>query len=208
MKRLLFGIMMVIMMLSCLISVAMAEDVAAPTTAPAVDTAVINKIVVTNFEDNSEVITTFADGASKITVTYATDIFYEGKQSVKVEASTSAWDGTVFEVPEGKGDWTDMTTFKMWVYGSNSKKGYDIEINDANKELLLYPIKDNWEGWKQVVIPLKKFASRGDYQDSKAKINRKIDMPVKQIQFFNANSNSGGSGKITLYFDLLEVTNE
>ncbi len=205
MKRLFFGIMMAVLMLSCLIPV-MAEDLATSATAPAADTAA-SRIVIADFEDSSLVISTFADGASKIDVTYATDIFYEGKQSVKVEANTKAWDGAVYAVPEGKGDWTGMTTFKVWIYGSNSKKGYDIELNDAGGELFLYPIKDNWEGWQQVVIPLKKFVSRSDYQDSKAKVNRKIDMPVKQLQFFNANNNSG-SGKLTLYFDLFEVTNE
>jgi hypothetical protein len=208
-KRLLLGSLMMVLVFSCLIPLTMAEDAVAPTTAPVADTAAINRIVVADFEDSSSpAITTFADGASKITITYVTDIFYEGKQSIKVEANTSAWDGAVYAVPEGKGDWTGMTTFKTWIYGSNSKKGYDIEINDAGKELFLYPVKDNWEGWKQVIIPLKKFVSRSDYQDSKAKVNRKIDMPVGQVQFFNASNVSGGSGKLTLYFDLFEVTNE
>lgn len=202
MKRLFFGILIVVMMLGCLIPLALAED------APVADVPAVQSLIVTGFEDSSEAITTFADGASKIAVSYVTDIAYEGKQAVKVEANTSAWCGTVYEVPEGKGDWTGMTTFKLWIYGSNSKKGYDVEINDAGKELFLYPIKDNWEGWKQVIIPLKKFVSRSDYQDSKAKINRKIDYPIQQIQFFNANNNSGGSGKLVLYFDLFEVTNE
>ena len=207
MKRLLFGILMVIMALGCMIPLALAEDAPAADT-PAADVPAVQSLVITSFEDGSDIITTFADGASKISVSFDTEIFFDGKQSVKVEAYTSAWDGTVYEVPEGKGDWTGMTTFKLWIYGSNSKKGYDIELNDAGKELFLYPIKDNWEGWKQVIIPLKKFYSRSDYQDSKAKINRKIDYPVKQIQFFNANNNSGGSGKLILYFDLFEVTNE
>jgi len=201
-KRLIFGTMTAVMMLlSCLIPVTMADEVAPPADN-------IKRIVVTDFEDSSEIITTFADGASKISATYVTDIVYEGKQAVKVEANCSAWLGTVYEVPEGKGDWTGMTTFKCWIYGSGSKKGFDIEINDAGKELFIFFLRDNWEGWKQVVIPLKKFVSRSDYQDSKAKINRKIDMPIKQIQFFNANNNSGGSGKLVLYYDLLEVTNE
>lgn len=209
MKRLLFGILMVSLVFSCLIPVTLAEDTAAPTTAPVAENPAIKRIVVADFEDSgSPAITTFADGASKITVTYVTEIFYEGKQAIKLEAQTSAWDGAVYAVPEDKGDWTGMTTFKTWIYGSNSKKGYDIEISDAGKELFLYPVKDNWEGWKQVIIPLNKFVSRSDYQDSKAKVNRKIDMPIGQVQFFNASNVTGGSGKLTVYFDLFEVTNE
>jgi hypothetical protein len=206
MKRLSVGILMVIFALVCLIPFALAEDAAAPTDAPA-----IQKILVADFEDSSQALTTFADGSSKISVSYVNDMVYEGKQAVKVEANTgnnAAYSGAIYAIPEGKGDWTGMTTFTMWIYGSNSKKGYDIELNDAGKELFIYFLKDNWEGWKQVAIPLKKFNSRGDYQDPKAKVNRKIDFPVQQIQFFNANNMSGGSGKITLYYDLFEVTNE
>lgn len=190
-----------------MVPLGMAEDAATPNTDPAADAPAVQKMLITNFEDGSDVITTFADSASKITVSFVTDIVYEGKQAVKVEAQTKNWDGTVYEVPEEKGDWTGMTTFSLWIYGSNSKKGYDIEINDAGNELFIYPLKDNWEGWKQVIIPLNKFKSRSDYQAPKAKVNRKIDYPIKQIQFFNANNNSG-SGQIVLYFDLFEVTNE
>jgi len=165
-------------------------------------------VQITGFEDSTVELTTFADSGSKISAVYNTEIVQEGNQSVYVEAKTSAWAGVVLEVEGEKADWTEMTTFKMWVYGSESKKRFDLQLEDQFGELFLVNIKDDFSGWKQFVFKLNDIKQRRDYQDPKAKRNRKIDYPLKTIQFCTTNSGSGGRGNLSLYFDNFEVTNE
>lgn len=194
MKKNLLVTLLVVIILSVLISVVTANE---PKT-----------ILIADFEDSSVELVTFADSSSKISATYTTDLFHQGNQSVLVEAQTSGWTGVVLDLQGEKADWSEMTTFKMWIYGFNSKKRFDVQFEDKEKELFLVNIKDDFEGWKEFVFKLSDIKPRKDYQDPKAKLNKVIDYPLTSLQFCTTNSGSGGSGKLKLYFDSFEVTNE
>lgn len=201
MKRLLLGIMMMVLILSCQIPVTMAET-------PTAEAPPMKSILVADFEESNPDVQVYNGSASKISFEFAADVVHDGKVSVLVKTQLNDWALALYNLPEGKNDWTGMTTFKMWVYGSGSKYAYDVEIQDNDQELLMYVLKDTWTGWQQVVIPLNKFKRRSDYQDSKAKLNGKIDYPLKTIQFFNVNNASCGNKPFSIYFDQFEVTNE
>lgn len=194
MKKNLLTMLMFLLILTCMISAVFATEV--------------KTIKIADFEDSTLELVTFADSGSKITPTYTTDIFQEGKQSVLVEARTANWAGVVLILEGDKADWSGMTTFKMWVYGSESKKRFDVQFEDKDGELFLENIKDDFAGWKQFVFKINEIKPRKDYQDPKAKLNKIIDYPLKTLQFCTTNSGSGGSGKLQLYFDNFEVTNE
>jgi Carbohydrate binding domain (family 11). len=165
-------------------------------------------IQITGVEDSAVAITTFGDPGSKITATYDTTIAQEDKQPILIQAQTASWAGVVLVLEGEKADWTGMTTFKMWVYGSGSKKRFDVQFEDTNGELFLVNIKDDFTGWKQFSFKLSDIKPRKDYQDPKAKLNKIIDYPLKTLQFCTTNAGSGGSGKLSLYFDNFEVANE
>lgn len=65
-------------------------------------------------------------------------------------------------------DWNGYATFSLWVRGSNSGQRHFIEIksdgNDAtNSNRYVYPLEDDFSGWKFVNIPFGAFAARTGY---------------------------------------------
>ncbi len=156
----------------------------------------VASILISDFEDSSKELITYAGPQSKITAVYSTEKAKSGKQSAKVTHQTKDWAGALVTVDEGKGDWTGMKTFRMWVYGSNSKASFNIDLEDAKKEQFRYTITDDFEGWKEFVIPLSEFKWRTDWQASDAVLNKKYDYPMMTVQFCTATL-----GNFTLYFD-------
>lgn len=157
---------------------------------------VADKILVADFEDPSLKIDVYAGPASKISAGISSEQVKNGKYAAKVEHDTRDWSGAVIVPPVEKRDWTGMKTFRMWVYGSNSKSRLNIDIPDAKKEFFRYSYVDDFEGWKELVIPLSEFKSRTDWQPSDASINKKMDFPIYELHFCTS-----GFGKGVHYFD-------
>ena len=61
-------------------------------------------------------------------------------------------------------------------------------------------VKDDFEGWKEMVIPFTSFIARGDWQPDTADGNRKLDFPVQSYQF---EPKTVGSN--VLYFDCVTL---
>ncbi|MGC8765055.1 MAG: carbohydrate binding domain-containing protein [Brevinematia bacterium] len=157
---------------------------------------VADQILITDFEDSSKELITYAGPQSKITAIYSTEQAKSGKQSAKITHDTKDWAGALVVVEKEKGDWTGMKTFRMWVYGSGSKARFNIDLEDAKKEQYRYTITDDFTGWKEFVIPLSDFKFRTDWQAPDAVLNKKLDFPMMTVQFCTANL-----GNFTLYFD-------
>ncbi len=157
---------------------------------------IAESILITDFEDSSKELITYAGPQSKITAVYSQEKAKSGKQSAKVTHQTKDWAGALVVVDPEKGTWTGMKTYRMWVYGSKSGASFNIDLEDAQKEQFRYTIKDDFEGWKEFVIPLSEFKSRTDWQASDAVINKKFDFPMMTVQFCTSTL-----GNFTLYFD-------
>ncbi len=157
---------------------------------------IADQILITDFEDSSMEISVFAGPQSKITAQISSEQVKNGKMAGRVEHNTRDWSGAVVVPPAEKRDWTGMKTFRMWVYGSNSKSQLNIDIPDAKNEFFRYSYVDDFEGWKELVIPFESFKSRTDWQPSDASINKKMDFPIREIQFCTS-----GFGKGVHYFD-------
>jgi hypothetical protein len=166
----------------------------------------IKTMQVTGFETASKPATYVGPG-STVAPTFVTDDVHEGKQALKIDYETASWAGTVLSPGKEKGNWTGMTTFKLWVKGGNSGNKFELQLQDAQDELFITRVQDNFTGWKQLVIPLSEFKHRNDYQNPTAKSNEAIDYPLRNIQI-STNQGSGGKGSIKLVIDDLTVTDE
>jgi len=68
---------------------------------------------------------------------------------------------------------------------------------------------DDWNGWKQVIIPIEKFVSRFGYQKNGQKINGKKDYPLTSLQFGTFQfDNPANKGKFKLIINEIELTKE
>ncbi len=157
---------------------------------------IADQILISDFEDSSKELITYAGPQSKIEAVYSSEQAKSGKQSAKITHQTKDWAGGLVVVEKEKGDWTGMKTFRMWVYGSGSNFKFNIDLEDAQKEQFRYSITDDFKGWKEFVIPLSDFKFRTDWQAPDAVLNRKLDFPMMTVQFCTANL-----GNFTLYFD-------
>ncbi len=154
------------------------------------------KILVCDFEDPEQKIDVYSGPQSKISAGISSEQAKNGKNAAKVEHSTRDWSGAVVVLPVEKRDWAGLSTFRMWVYGSKSNSRLNIDISDGKKEFFRYSYVDDFEGWKELVIPLSEFKSRTDWQPSEAFINKKMDFPIFELHFCTS-----GFGKGTHYFD-------
>jgi beta-glucosidase len=157
---------------------------------------VAESILITDFEDSSQELITYAGPQSKVTAVYSTEQAKSGKQSAKVTHNTKDWAGALVVVPKEKGNWTGMKTYRMWVYGSGSNSKFYVDLEDAQKEQFRYVLTDDFKGWKEIVIPLSDFKWRTDWQAPDAVLNKKFDFPMMTVQFCTANL-----ANCTLYFD-------
>ncbi len=185
---------LVVSILGVLLLVSCGDD--KKTVAKAEVKPIADQILITDFEDPSLQINIFSGPQSKIDAKISSEQVKNGKFAARVEHNTKDWSGAVVVPPAEKKDWTGMKTFRMWVFGSNSKSQLNIDIPDAKKEFFRYSYVDDFEGWKELVIPLSDFKSRTDWQPSDASINKKMDFPIQEIQFCTS-----GFGKGVHYFD-------
>ncbi|MFC1709707.1 carbohydrate binding domain-containing protein, partial [Candidatus Omnitrophota bacterium] len=138
-----------------------------------------------------------AGGGSVIQVSASKGIKYHGQQAVKLDYDSVSggymWVARGFKL-EVKGadrwlrrpeeiDWPGYSALSFYMFGSNSGASIAVDITDSGFELFRFMIKDNFQGWKQIICPFDKFFARGDWQPDKAKTNAQLDFPINSFQF-------------------------
>lgn len=126
----------------------------------------------------------------------------EGRYALRIDSALRDWNGVVIQPPAGQPyDWSRFRALSFWMYGTNSRQMFVVELNDSGEEHFRSPIiTDDFTGWKQIVIPFEEFASRDDWQPENAEIDLAITWPLKDFQPF---ASVGGSGYILI--DLVEA---
>lgn len=164
-----------------------------------------NVMKITDFESGDSQIGTYQGPQSTVAVTASDDMAHDGKKSAKIVFDCKDWVGATWLLTPGTGDWSKMSHLRFWLYGDNSNTAFNfvLEETDGEQFQLTSPKHIDWSGWKQVTIPIVDFKSRTDWQASNAKVNRKLDYPIKTIHFFTNNQGNG-----TLYIDGIEVIGE
>lgn len=156
-----------------------------------------------------------AGSGSTIEVSSDTHIKYFDKQSLKVsyDAVTGGymWVARGFDlnalqagwlIKPDKIDWSAYNSISFYMYGSNSQVSVAFDVKDSGNELFRQVIKEDFNGWKQIILRFKDFEAREDWQPDNANRNAVIDFPIKSFQFEPLPPAKG-----TLYFDRVELTN-
>ncbi len=164
-------------------------------------------LFITDFEDPAMYTRTYVGPVSKIEFEFSKEKVHDGKQSIKMTTSatesTAYFSGIEIKVPPAASNWSQMRFVKMWIFGADSKVEIKPVIEDSQKEQFRATFVDDFSGWKLVSVPIGAFVSRTDYQHPDAKINEKIDYPVKTLHFFTSNAND-----LVLYYDLIYATDD
>lgn len=131
----------------------------------------------------------------------------QGEKALKITYRLDGWTGGG-NSPIGQDpavvaaawDWSKYTNFSFYVKGNGQKQTYLIEFADKDGEVFRSPEqKVEKAEWTKVMIPLKSFKSRVDWQP-KVKVNKVLDWPCASWQIIPLSN----KGEIT--FDLFEVT--
>ena len=98
-------------------------------------------------------------------------------------------------------NWEKYNAVSFSMYG-NKTGDVAFDFKDAGGELHRFIIKDDFKGWKEIVIPFSSLKARGDWQPQSADGNKILDFPVKSCQF---EPKTAGEG--VLYFDCMKLVN-
>ncbi len=122
---------------------------------------------------------------SMIKYYYSDQYTFFDKKSLVIDASISpsSWANIEIIFDNTEINWEKYNTIKLLIYGRKSHDSYAIQLVDKYNEIFFIIILDNWEDWKEISIPFEKIKSRLDYQFPTAKVNRKIDFPIKIFTF-------------------------
>ena len=96
--------------------------------------------------------------------------------------------------------WEEFGAFSIYMYGSNSGGVVNFDVKDAGGEMWRFVIKDDFEGWKEVIFPFSSFFVRKDWQPQTAKRNEILDFPVMSFQFEPRLTSKG-----VYYFDCVKL---
>ncbi len=105
-----------------------------------------------------------------------------------------------WRVEPGSIDWKRFNAIGLVMYGSNSGGVIAFDIKDAGGEMWRFLLDDDFEGWKDIICPLKQFFVRGDWQPETAERNELLDFPIMSFQF-----EPRLPGKGSYYFDYIRV---
>jgi len=167
--------------------------------APAVAKATA-PLILADFEDSTREVGTYAGPKSKVTVEYQSALVHGGTQALKVTENTSDWAGALLVLDAEKGNWAAYSQLHFWLYGTKTGDYFNIDLEDAGAEQFRASFANDFQGWKEFTVPFSDFPQRSDYQAPDAKKNRKIDWPLKTVQFFTSSQFKG-----FLVFDDLSV---
>ena len=174
------------------------------------------KLLIDSFEGeiNAQTVDFGAGPNSSIKVEASKDIKFCGDQSLKVEyelaPSSYMWVARGFNI-DVKGaakwlikpqeiNWKKYNAFSFYMYGSNSQGVVAFDIKDSKNEMWRFIVKDNFQGWKEIICPLDKFFPRGDWQPDNAETNQVLDFPIVSFQF-----EPRLPGKGVYYFDCVSL---
>jgi endo-1,4-beta-xylanase len=172
------------------------------------DTSEETKYVIVDFEDSAIPLRVYNEDQVRTKPEFITDDVHSGKQALRITTEdvapqTGYFAGVDTSIPDGKGNWSALRTMKLWVEGSRNGAEIRIVLEDAQKEQFTQSFFDNFKGWKEISLPIKKFVPRTDYQDPKARLNNRLDYPLAFIHFFTSDK-----GGYTLVYDDIIVTDE
>ncbi|MFH1622860.1 MAG: carbohydrate binding domain-containing protein [Candidatus Omnitrophota bacterium] len=179
-------------------------------------TAELNILVIDDFEGEMSLATVDygSGGGSTIQISGSKDTKYHGEQALRLEYDSVsggymwAGRGSALDVkgadqwlrkPE-KIDWSKYNALSFYMYGKNSGASIAVDIIDSGFEYFRFMVKDDFDGWKQVICPFKEFFTRGDWQPDKAQTNAELDFPVNAFQFEPRTIAKG-----TLYLDYVHL---
>jgi hypothetical protein len=154
-------------------------------------------------------------GDSYIQIEAAANIKYSGQQSLKiiyyVMPQGFSWVMNAHGL-HGKSDWlvepedirwAEYNAISFYMYGYDSKIKLNFEIFDTNGEIWIFPIEDNFNGWKKIICPFNYFQPRKDWQPGQAITNSILDFPIKAFTFhFPPQTEKKG----VVYFDCVGLT--
>lgn len=140
-----------------------------------------------------------------VDLSFSGSVTKTGKRSLSVKAR-SFLGTSVFYVPApGKNDWTGMNYIKFWMYNQPKKNDYImVSILDNQLKEFVYFVHADWEGWKQLKIPIKRFKRMVDRNF----LPGKIEFPVLAFTFFKSTIDWGLTGYYQYYFDRFEVVSD
>jgi len=79
--------------------------------------------------------------------------------------------------------WKAYDAFSIQMHGNNSGAVIAFDIKDSGGEVWRSLLDDDFTGWKEIIIPIKNFFPRSDWQPDTAEKNEVLDYPVKSFQF-------------------------
>lgn len=136
-----------------------------------------------------------AGGGSSVSVAASTDIKQSAEQSLQITYDAVA--GGYMWVARGFGldakntnwlvepdaiTWTSYSGIAFYLYGSDSGTTIAFDIKDSQNEMWRTMIMDDFEGWKQIILPFEEFYARTDWQPDDAEKNDVLDFPIKSYQ--------------------------
>lgn len=143
----------------------------------------------------------------------STDIKACGNQSIQLNYELNP-EGYMFcargyglDIPEAlwegpepqKIEWKNFNAISLQMYGNKTGQ-IAFDVKDDGGELWRFLINDDFQGWKEIVIPFQAFTVRTDWQPSMADGNMTLDFPIKNFQWEPKTQ-----GKNTLYFDCVKL---
>ncbi|MBU4234693.1 MAG: hypothetical protein KKF43_19450 [Proteobacteria bacterium] len=145
---------------------------------------------------NHETVDYGSGGGANLAVTAEKDLKFHGTQSIKLEYDMSEggylWaargynidvkGAAKWEVPPEKIKWDKYNAFSVYMYGKNSKGKVAFDIKDSGFEIWRFMIDDDFEGWKEIVMPFSEFFARADWQPFNADRNSVRDFPIMTFQ--------------------------
>lgn len=96
--------------------------------------------------------------------------------------------------------WSDYDSVSINLYGSNSGGLIVFDIKDSGDEVWRFLIDDDFEGFKEIIMPFKLFFVRDDWQPDKAQRNEALDFPIMSFQLEPRTP-----GKGVLYIDCVKL---
>ena len=177
-----------------------------------------DEVMLDSFEGQAsrETVDYGSSSSTKIAVSFSKEQKVCGRQSLKIDydlkkdgymycARGHGLDvsGAVWEAgaPESI-NWSAYPSMSVQVFGS--KRGnIAFDVKDSGGELWRYMINDDFEGWKEIVVPFDQFRVREDWQPQTADGNRSLDFPVKSFQFEPKNPGVGA-----VYIDCVKLVNK
>ena len=156
---------------------------------------------VTDFEnfDGDEYFGTYSSGGSSVVLSKNTATKTQGNYALQVDYNQASG-GVQQWFQHYFADWHYDTGVKMDIFGQNTGRRLQFEIEDTADERYDYGFLDNFTGWKTIVMPFSSFTRSTVYQPDGAPNDGLDRQDVNAINFQVLDTGAG-----TLYFDNLIV---